>query len=136
MAYKNLNISNKKYNYDLTGQALKFIDETCTNLRFDFDIEEKEKTEGLKGTSIGKNQIPYNMEKDIDRLCLSNAVKRFLKSGKKEDAFDVYYCYLEMFVGDYEKTRRMIELLSEFEENGSGLLMKHRDHYVHSVYVF
>ena len=41
-----------------------------------------------------------------------------------------------MFVGDYDKTRRMIELLSEFEENGSRLLMKHRDHYVHSVYVF
>ena len=136
MAYKKLNIGNKKYNYDLTGQALKFIDETCTNLRFDFDIEEKEKTEGLKGTSIGKNQIPYNMEKDIDRLCFSNAITRFLKSGKKEDAFDVYYCYLEMFIGGYEKTRHMIELLSEFEENGSGLLMKHRDHYSHSVYVF
>ena len=30
----------------------------------------------------------------------------------------------------------MIELLSEFEANGSGLLMKHRDHYSHSVYVF
>ena len=41
-----------------------------------------------------------------------------------------------MYVGDYEKTRRMIELLSEFEANGSGLLMKHRDHYSHSVYVF
>lgn len=43
---------------------------------------------------------------------------------------------MEMFVGDYDKTRRMIELLSEFEANGSGLLMKHRDHYSHSVYVF
>lgn len=41
------------------------------------------------GTSLKANQIPYNMEKDIDRPCL------------------------EMFVGDYEKTRRMIELLSE-----------------------
>ena len=30
----------------------------------------------------------------------------------------------------------MIELLSEFEANGSALLMKHRDHYSHSVYVF
>ncbi len=30
----------------------------------------------------------------------------------------------------------MIELLSEYEANGSGLLMKHRDHYSHSVYVF
>lgn len=41
-----------------------------------------------------------------------------------------------MFVGDYKKTRRMIELLSEFEANGSSLLMRHRDHYSHSVYVF
>ncbi|MBR4027556.1 MAG: hypothetical protein IKJ01_08410, partial [Lachnospiraceae bacterium] len=76
------------------------------------------------------------MQMDIDRLCLENAIDRFLKSGKKEDAFDVYFCYLEMFVGNYKHTRRMIELLSEFEANGSGLLMKHRDHYVHSVYVF
>ena len=76
------------------------------------------------------------MQMDIDRLCFENAIERFLKSGKKEDAFDVYFCYLEMFVGNYEKTRRMIELLSEFEANGSGLLMKHRDHYSHSVYVF
>ena len=30
----------------------------------------------------------------------------------------------------------MVELLSEFESNASSLLMKHRDHYSHSVYVF
>ena len=30
----------------------------------------------------------------------------------------------------------MVELLSEYEANGSSLLMKHRDHYSHSVYVF
>ncbi len=76
------------------------------------------------------------MEKDIDRLCLEKAIERFLKSGKKEDAFDVYFCYLEMFIGDYEKNRRVVELLSEYEVNGSSLLMKHRDHYFHSVYVF
>ena len=136
MSYTHIKKVNSNYGSDLAGRALKFIDETCTDLRFDSSITEKEKTEGPKGTSIGKNQIPYNMEKDIDRLCFSNAIKRFLKSGKKEDAFDVYYCYLEMFIGGYEKIRHMIELLSEFEENGSGLLMKHRDHYSHSVYVF
>lgn len=136
MSYTYIKKINEKYNNDLLGHALKFIDENCSELRFDQEISESEKTYGYKGTSLNKNQIPYNKEKDIDRLCLSNAIKRFLKSGKKEDAFDIYYCYLEMFVGDYEKTRRMIELLSEFEANGSGLLMKHRDHYVHSVYVF
>ena len=136
MSYTKIKKINNNYGCDLMGQSLKFIDESCTGLRFDMEITEKEKTEGLKGTSISKNQIPYNMQMDIDRLCLSNAVKRFLKSGKKEDAFDVYFCYIEMFVGGYENSRRMIELLSEFEENGSGLLMKHRDHYSHSVYVF
>ncbi len=146
----------RKYDKNsLETAAIKFIRESCEGLRFDKDKVSKIKnvnfssidftgdspkykddTVDFEGASIKKNQIPYNMEKDIDRLCLENAIARFLKSGKKEDAFDVYFCYLEMFVGDYEKTRRMIELLSEFEANGSGLLMKHRDHYSHSVYVF
>lgn len=131
----------RKYDYSpksLEGGALSFIRDLCEELRFD-----KNKAVSLSGNdidfdgnSLKANQIPYNMEKDIDRLCLENAIARFLKSGKKEDAFDVYFCYLEMFVGDYRKTRRMIELLSEFEANGSSLLMKHRDHYSHSVYVF
>ena len=131
-------LNEKKYeNYSLEAEAISFIRNRCEGLRFD---ETKSDEDGKKkeytGKSIATGQIPYNMEKDIDRLCLENAIARFLESGKKEDAFDVYFCYLEMFVGDYEKTRRMIELLSEFEANGSGLLMKHRDHYSHSVYVF
>ena len=122
----------------LEGAALTFIRESCEKLRFDQAKKEQEDEKKRKflGTSLHENEIPYNMQMDIDRLCLENAVRRFLDTGKKEDAFDVYFCYLEMFVGDYEKTRRMIELLSEFEANGSGLLMKHRDHYSHSVYVF
>ena len=122
----------------LEEAALTFIRDHCEGLRFDRNrvTSINETKLDHDGTSRAANQIPYNMEKDIDRLCLENAVDRFLMSGKKEDAFDVYFCYLEMFVGDYEKTRRMIELLSEFEANGSGLLMKHRDHYSHSVYVF
>ena len=121
----------------LEEAVLRFIREDCENLRFDENkTAEEEHTGTYLGTSLKEGQIPYNMQMDLDRLCLENALARFLKSGKKEDAFDVYFCYLEMFVGDYEKTRRMIELLSEFEANGSGLLMKHRDHYSHSVYVF
>lgn len=142
MAYTmldNTTIRQRDYGPDtLAGAALSFIRECCEGLRFDKNKATSMVNGGLDfdGTSLKVNQIPFNMEKDIDRLCLENAVDRFLKSGKKEDAFDVYFCYLEMFVGDYEKTRRMIELLSEFEANGSGLLMKHRDHYSHSVYVF
>lgn len=118
--------------------ALTFIREYCEGLRFDKTKAINAFADNLdrEGKSLRANQIPFNMEKDIDRLCLENAVERFLKSGKKEDAFDIYFCYLDMFVGDYKKTRRMIELLSEFEANGSSLLMKHRDHYSHSVYVF
>ncbi len=134
MAYKMIKTTVRKDEYpacSMEHAVIKFIRERCEDLRFDL-----EKGDLHTGRSLKENQIPFNMEKDIDRLCLENAVARFLHSGKKEDAFDVYFCYLDMFVGDYDKTRRMIELLSEFEENGSRLLMKHRDHYVHSVYVF
>lgn len=121
---------------DLRSAVQRFIRESCEGLRFDETKANEKETENYTGKSLGPNQIPYNMEKDIDRLCMENAILRFLDSNRKEDAFDVYYCYLEMFVGDYAKTRRIIELLSEYEANGSGLLMKHRDHYSHSVYVF
>lgn len=121
----------------LEGAALSFVRDCCEELRFDKNKATTLSSKELDfdGTSLKTKQIPFNMEKDIDRLCLENAIARFLKSGKKEDAFDVYFCYLEMFVGDYQTTRRMIEMLSEYEVNGSGLLMKHRDHYSHSVYV-
>lgn len=121
----------------LKATAIKFINDRCEGLRFDARKEEIENVEGKKlGKSVGANQIPYNMQMDIERLCMENALKRFLDSGVAQDAFDVYFCYLEMFVGKYGKSRVMIELLSEFEINGSSLLMKHRDHYSHSVYVF
>ncbi len=142
MSYTMLNNSRiKPVGYapgSLEGAALSFVRTSCEGLRFD---RSKAVTAGTgeldsDGKSNRPGQIPFNMEKDIDRLCLENAIDRFLRSGKKDDAFDVYFCYLEMFIGDYEKNRRMIELLSEFEATGSGLLMKHRDHYSHSVYVF
>lgn len=123
--------------HSLERASLDFIRNRCEELRFDSELDEQEKRERcFYGTSLKKGQIPYNQQMDTDRLCLENAVSRFLKSGTKADAFDVYFCYLEMFVGKYEKTRRMIELLSEYESSGSNLLMKHRDHYSHSVYVF
>jgi hypothetical protein len=117
---------------DLTQAALRFIHNRCEKLRFNLD----DGIDDCKGSSVGPNQIPYNMQMDIDRLCLEKAVERFMASGIASDAFDVYFCYLEMFVGGYGESRRMIELLSEFETNASSLLMKHRDHYSHSVYVF
>lgn len=138
MAYRELFMDKVKTGYSLKEAALSFIRDDCTDLRYNSDkVNEREKgKEFFTGKSIKSNQIPYNMQMDIDRLCFEKALERFLDSGRKEDAFDVYYSYLEMFIGDYKDTRRMIELLSEYEANGSGLLIKHRDHYSHSVYVF
>ena len=122
---------------DLKSTALRFIHERCECLKFNDGIAEEEKHTGVyHGTSLLPNQIPYNMEMDINRLCLERELEKFIDSGVAEDAYTVYYCYLKMFFGRYGKSKRMVELLSEFESNGGSLLMKHRDHYSHSVYVF
>ena len=123
--------------FDLKSAALRFLHERCENLRFDPGIEaEEEQTGSFRGTSRKPNQIPYNMEMDINRLCLERELERFFDSGTTQDAFDVYYCFMEIFFGSYRKSKRIVELLGEFEANSSVLLMKHRDHYSHSVYVF
>ena len=122
---------------DLKSAAMRFLERRCRDLRFDPEKEkEEEQTGRCLGTSLLPNQIPYNMQMDIDRLCLKNELAKFIDSGVAEDAYTVYYCYLEMFVGEYGRSQSMVELLSEFESNASSLLMKHRDHYSHSVYVF
>lgn len=138
MSYTRLRNPVRQYEaFSLEGAALTFLRDRCEDLRFSAGkTAEEAQTGKLLGTSLKKGEVPYNQQMDADRLCLENALGRFLRSGWKEDAFDVYFCYLEMFIGDYKRTKRMIELLSEFEANGSGLLMKHRDHYAHSVYVF
>ena len=122
---------------DLKSAALRFLERRCEGLRFSPEKEKEEKDSGrYLGTSFRPNQIPYNMQMDIDRLCMKNELAKFIDSGVAEDAYTVYYSYLEMFIGEYGRSQNMVELLSEFESNASSLLMKHRDHYSHSVYVF
>ncbi len=122
---------------DLKSAALRFLHERCEELKFNAAVEKKEEDTGeYQGSSIKPNQIPYNMQMDLNRLCLEKTLERFIDSGTAEDAYEVYYCYLEIFFGHYGKSKKMVELLSEFESNGSSLLMKHRDHYSHSIYVF
>lgn len=121
---------------DLKSAALRFLHERCEGLRFDAASEAAEADGPLLGAGLKAHQIPYNMQMDVERLCLEHELEKFFDSGVAEDAYTVYYCYLEMFVGQYGHSRRMVELLSEFESNASSLLMKHRDHYSHSVYVF
>lgn len=131
------NITVTKRNYG--NEALSFIRDWCIDLKFDLSTIERASLSDFNGRSSGKQQIPYNMEKDLDRLSFEMAIGRFLSSGSREDAFDIYYCYCEIFkpfgVG-YDSTGLLLEMLSEHEANASSLLMKHRDHYSHSVYVF
>ena len=71
--------------------------------------------------------------------CLHTALKSFLQTGTKEDAFVVYFCFCEIykvFGEGYDNTKRLLELLSDHEYHSGELLAKHRDHYSHSVYVF
>ena len=142
MAYTKLNniqalSINDKNRMDMKSAVMLFMRDACEELRFDSEKEEEEKAkENFLGCSKKPGDIPFNMQMDIDRLCMEVALERFLETGTAENAFDVYFCYLEMYVGNYSKTKGMIEMLSEYEENGAALLGKHRDHYSHSVYVF
>ncbi len=120
-------------------EALAFIRECCEDLKFDTASAGRAALADSDGRSSGRGQIPYNMERDLDRLSLEAAAGRFLASGTREDAFDIYYCYCEIFKpfgGGYDAAGLLLEMLSEHEANASSLLMKHRDHYSHSVYVF
>lgn len=120
-------------------ETLAFLRESCEDLKFDVSDAQRSAFEDLDGRSSGPGTIPYNMERDLDRLSFEAAVGRFLESGSREDAFDIYYCYCEIFKpfgAGYDSTGLLLEMLSEHETNASSLLMKHRDHYSHSVYVF
>ena len=128
---------NEEHPDDLKSAALRFLRERCEELLFDPVRTREEMRDGLYlGRSLSPDQIPVNMERDINRLCLEKSLETFIDSGAAEDAYTVYYCYLVMFLGRYGSSKQMVELLSEFEANGSSVLMKHRDHYSHSVYVF
>ncbi len=127
---------NRRSPNGLKSAALRFLHNSCEGLRFDAATEGEFSGDKCTGRSFSAGQIPYNMQMDIDRLCLERELENFIDSGSAPDAYSVYYCFLEMFIGRYGASHSMIELLSEFEYNASSLLMKHRDHYSHSVYVF
>lgn len=120
-------------------EALAFVREDCANLKFDTSDPNRIALEDSDGRSAIPGSIPFNMERDLDRLGFEAAIGRFLESGSREDAFDIYYCYCEIFKpfgSGYDTTGLLLEMLSEHETNASSLLMKHRDHYSHSAYVF
>lgn len=76
---------------------------------------------------------------ESDKTCFKKSLEQFLKSGSKEDAFIVYFCFAEVFKlfgSGYDNTQKLLEMLSDHEYHSGELLSKHRDHYCHSVYVF
>ena len=78
-------------------------------------------------------------QKNSDKRCFENSLTKFLESGRKEDAFTVYFCFSEIFKlfgQGYDNTKKLLEMLSDHEYHSGELLSKHRDHYSHSVYVF
>ncbi len=80
-----------------------------------------------------------SMEKQEDSGCMQRVLHKFCETGKKEDAFSVYFCFCEMFKvfgSGYETMSKLTEFLSDYEYRSGELLEKHRDHYSHSVYVF
>lgn len=90
-----------------------------------------------------RNQAIKFFDLDIDitkeqKECLIKELEKFCLSGKKEDAFGVYYCYCDIFkiFGEKNTLQELVRLLSDHEYHSGELLMKHRDHYSHSVYVF
>lgn len=104
-----------------------------------FDEKELLHKIGELGKTIEANGCEYNFNRDVDKLCFKNALARFLRTGTKEDAFDVFFCYSEIFktFGGYKNGNdTLLELLYQHEANSATLLTKHRDHYSHSVYVF
>ena len=90
-------------------------------------------------TWVDKFFVDLALENKNDQICFKNAIEKFLSTGKKEDAFTVFFCYCEIFKifgKGYENTKILLETLSDHEYHSGELLSKHRDHYSHSVYVF
>lgn len=67
------------------------------------------------GGEIPKNEI----------ICFRKSTEAFLKSGKKADAFVVYFCFSEIFKlfgSGYENTQKLLETLSDHEYHSGELL--------------
>lgn len=104
-----------------------------------FDIKGLLYADGALGEQEEKNGCTYNFNRDIDARCFKNAVARFVRTGTREDAFDVFFCYAEIFktFGGYKNgIDALLQLLYQHEATSASLLTKHRDHYSHSAYVF
>ncbi len=85
-----------------------------------------------------------NIDSDNDKIhfykeYMSSAVMEFLDNEIKDEAYDVYSFFLDIYRVNISGDQSFIDLLDvlrKYEENASTLNDKQRDHYVHSVNVF
>jgi hypothetical protein len=82
--------------------------------------------------------LNIEMENSSKYLELYWSIHDFMESGSGRDAFNVYFLFIRhiLNIEKYEDVKNVIEMLSNYESNAANLVMSHRDHYVHSVYVF
>ena len=71
------------FDYGLKARALRFLHSRCEGLGFMAD----EENGAFGGTSLLPGQIPYNMQMDLNRLCLERELEKFIDSGVAEDAY-------------------------------------------------
>lgn len=91
----------------------------------------------LKNEAIKFFDLDLDLTKE-QKECFAKELEKFCISGKKEDAFSVYYCYCDIFkiFGNKNTLQELVRLLSDHEYHSGELLVKHRDHFSHSVFVF
>ena len=94
-----------------------------------FDVEDLLFEQDQIGV-IEDNKCEYNFNRKIDAMCFKTSLNEFLRTGTKEDAFEVYFCYAEIFktFGGYGNgIDKLLNLLYDHESKAATLLMKHRD---------
>lgn len=65
------------------------------------------------------------------------AIHHFMETGNHLDAFDLYCVYSGAFLNDKgDQLESMMNFVASYENGAARLVQSHRDHYVHSVYVF
>lgn len=74
------------------------------------------------------------------KMKILHSINKFLQEKNEETAYNVYRSFFEAYwIGIQDEENPFLELtekMKEFEEHGGRLLEKHRDHYLHSVFVF
>lgn len=74
---------------------------------------------------------------DEKMYALYFAIHHFMETGSHLEAFDLYCIYSGTFLNDKgDQLQNMMNFVASYENGAARLVQSHRDHYVHSAYVF